>query len=52
MSTYLNLIEILWRKIKYDWIPFSAFQSFNYLKSDLFHILANIGSDEYTITYI
>ncbi len=51
-SPDLNLIEILWRKIKYDWIPFSAFQSFNYLKSDLFHILANIGSDEYTITYI
>ena len=55
LSSYspdLNLIEILWRKIKYDWIPFSAFQSFKSLKSDLFHILQNIGSDEYTIAYI
>ncbi len=28
LSSYspdLNIIEILWRKIKYDWIPFSAF---------------------------
>jgi len=51
-SPDLNLIEILWRKIKYDWMHFSAFQSFESLKSNLFHILKNIGSDEYTITYI
>jgi transposase len=24
----LNLIEILWRKIKYEWLPVSAYESF------------------------
>ena len=24
----LNLIEILWRKIKYEWLPLDAYQSF------------------------
>lgn len=42
-SPELNLIEILWRKIKYEWIPFSAYNSFQSLKSSLFDILANIG---------
>lgn len=42
-SPELNLIEILWRKIKYEWLPFSAYQSFLSLKHSLFEILANIG---------
>jgi transposase len=42
-SPELNLIEILWRKIKYEWMPFSAYDSFQSLKSSLFEILANIG---------
>ena len=42
-SPELNLIEILWRKIKYEWMPFSAYDSFLSLKQNLFHILANIG---------
>ncbi len=42
-SPELNLIEILWRKIKYEWIPFSAYTSFSALKEALFEILANIG---------
>lgn len=42
-SPELNLIEILWRKIKYEWMPFSAYDSFQSLKQNLFHILANIG---------
>jgi transposase len=42
-SPELNLIEILWRKIKYEWMPFSAYQSFLSLKQSLFEILANIG---------
>src|SRR5207253_8317820 len=32
LSTYspeLNLIEILWRNIKYTWLPFSAYQGLN-----------------------
>jgi transposase len=42
-SPELNLIEILWRKIKYEWLPFSAYTSFQSLKDNLFDILANIG---------
>ena len=42
-SPELNLIEILWRKIKYEWMPFSAYQSFQNLQECLFEILANIG---------
>nr|WP_275575222.1 transposase [Methylocucumis oryzae] len=49
-SPELNLIEILWRKIKYEWMPFSAYQSFQTLKDSLFEILANIGSS-YTINF-
>jgi transposase len=42
-SPELNIIEILWRKIKYEWMPFSAYESFQRLKESLFDILANIG---------
>ena len=42
-SPELNLIEILWRKIKYEWMPFSAYESFKALKENLFHVLANVG---------
>jgi len=42
-SPELNMIEILWRKIKYEWMPFSAYVSFKNLKESLFEILANIG---------
>ena len=42
-SPELNLIEILWRKIKYEWMPFSAYESFHALQESLFEILANIG---------
>ena len=44
-SPELNKIEILWRKIKYQWLDFSAYQSFASLKESLKHILANIGLD-------
>jgi transposase len=49
-SPELNLIEILWRKIKYEWMPFSAYQSFQNLQECLFEILANIGKS-YTIKF-
>ena len=42
-SPELNIIEILWRKIKYEWMPFSAYESFQNLKEALFDILAGIG---------
>lgn len=49
-SPELNLIEILWRKIKYEWMPFSAYTSFKTLKDALFEILANIGG-KYVINF-
>jgi transposase len=46
----LNRIEILWRKIKYDWLPFSAYTSFATLKAALQEIFHNVGS-KYQITF-
>jgi hypothetical protein len=42
-SPELNLIEMLWKKIKYQWIPIAAYQSFAHLNENLNHILANVG---------
>ena len=42
-SPELNIIEIVWRKIKYDWFPFDAYKSYADLKRELFDVLANIG---------
>src|SRR5215813_898012 len=49
-SPELNLIEILWRHIKYAWLPFSAYQCINALRDALEHILKNFGS-KYQITF-
>jgi transposase len=46
----LNLIEILWRHIKYRWLPFSAYQCLNALIEALENILSNVGS-KYQITF-
>ncbi|WP_166805132.1 IS630 family transposase [Nitrosococcus wardiae] len=46
----LNLIEILWRFIKYRWLPFSVYQSYATLKEALENRLANFGK-EYHITF-
>jgi hypothetical protein len=46
----LNLIEILWRCIKYYWLPFSAYTSFQCLYEALAQILTGFGT-EYTITF-
>ena len=43
-SPELNVIEIVWRKIKYNWLPFEAYKSFADLKRELFNVLANIGT--------
>jgi len=40
----LNLIEILWRKIKYEWLPFSAYDSLKALKDALTEIFQGLGS--------
>ena len=42
-SPELNLIEILWRRIKYQWIPFNAYICFQNLKERLSYVLNNFG---------
>lgn len=49
-SPELNLIEILWRFIKYMWMPFSAYLNFESLQQSLEEILRNIGK-KYLITF-
>jgi len=49
-SPELNLIEILWRRIKYTWLPFSAYECLNALSEALETILGQVGS-EYQITF-
>lgn len=46
----LNRIEILWRFIKYYWLPFSAYTSFQSLCKAVEEILTRFGTD-YTITF-
>lgn len=46
----LNLIEILWRFMKYYWLPFSAYTSFQRLYEAIEQILTGVGT-EYTITF-
>jgi transposase len=49
-SPELNLIEIVWRFIKYSWLPLTAYLSFKHLKDNLQKVLDGIGS-KYQITF-
>lgn len=49
-SPELNLIEILWRFIKYEWIDVSAYQCWNSLVSYVEKVLIGFGS-EYIINF-
>ena len=49
-SPELNLIEILWRFMKYHWLPFSAYMSFQALVQSVEDILTRFGTD-YTINF-
>lgn len=49
-SPELNLIEILWRKIKYEWLPLGAYISYSNLKKEVLKILDGFGI-KYTITF-
>lgn len=49
-SPELNWIEILWRKIKYQWLPNSAFASIESLETQLHEIIAYFGT-KYQITF-
>jgi hypothetical protein len=46
----LNLIELLWRKLKYEWLPLSAYASFKELTDSLLEVLKGVGS-KYRITF-
>lgn len=43
-SPELNWIEMLWRKIKYEWLPLSAYLSYDSLKKSLANVLKQVGS--------
>jgi transposase len=49
-SPELNMIEILWRFIKYYWLPFSAYVSFQHLCAAVEEILKQFGT-KYTIDF-
>jgi hypothetical protein len=49
-SPELNLIEILWRRIKYEWLPLSAYHSFKDLYDSLTEVLKGVGS-KYRVTF-
>jgi len=49
-SPELNLIEILWRHIKYLWLPFAAYECMKTLRKSLENILKDFGS-KYQITF-
>lgn len=49
-SPELNKIEILWRFMKYQWLDFRAYVSFDNLKTYLDELLCSIGS-KYKITF-
>ena len=42
-SPELNLIEILWRRIKCQCLPFEAYLSFQNLKERLSYVLTDFG---------
>lgn len=49
-SPELNIAEIVWKKIKYEWLPLSAYESFNSLWKSLNDMLPKIGI-EYNIYF-
>ena len=49
-SPHLNLIEILWRFLKYEWIKVSAYQSRDSLVAYTKNVLDNFGK-EYVINF-
>ncbi len=49
-SPELNLIELLWKKIKYEWLPLDIYGNYQTMCDGLFEILKGIGS-KYRITF-
>jgi transposase len=50
-SPELNLIEILWRFIKYSWLEFEAYLSWKHLVEYVEEILRNVGT-KYCINFV
>lgn len=50
-SPELNLIELLWKKIKYEWLPLNIYQNFKTMSEGLFEVLKGVGS-KYPITFV
>ena len=53
LSTYspeLNLIEILWRFVKYQWLPWDAYLSLEQLEEKLWDVFLNVGK-KFTISF-
>jgi transposase len=49
-SPELKLIEIVWRFIKYRWLPLNAYETYQTLKQAVEEILVNFGT-KYQITF-
>ena len=49
-SPHLNIIEILWRFIKYKWLEIDAYENYSALLEAVENILINFGK-EYTINF-
>ncbi len=49
-SPELNLIELLWQKIKYQWLPLDIYGTYQAMCEGLFEVLKGIGS-KYRITF-
>lgn len=49
-SPELNLLEIVWRFIKYRWLPLNAYETYQTLKQAVEEILVNFGT-KYQITF-
>ena len=48
----LNLIELLWRMIKYHWIPLKAYDNFKSLVRNLADIFSRMGNNkDYCLTF-
>ena len=43
-SPELNLIEILWKKIKYEWLPLNAYSDMDKLTQSVNEVVRNVGS--------
>ena len=50
-SPELNLIEILWRKVKYVWLNLQSIMSFSEFQKELKRVLDTVGK-EYMITFV